>query len=253
MYQKILQHIIVRGQELNLEFHPQRLTCDFEKGVMNVFSSIYPSITINGCLFHYSQALWQKIKELGMSSYFTPSSASNSSITDEARKTAEDWFNAAVGLALIPPSSIGSTWVEAMDELTPDHRQATAFNDYLVTTYVDQQSSRFARTVWNVHNAIIQNLPRTNNGAEGYNNRLSNVFPTHPHIYRFIELLRAEHVFQQHKAEESRVQLRKVNKKTNKIDAQLALLLDRHEKGEISSLQLAISCGKAVKIRSMKK
>ena len=253
MYHKVLQHIIDLGRDIGLNFHPQRLTCDFEKGVMNVFLSFYPSIKINACLFHYSQSLWRKIKELGLSGYFTRSSDSTSSVTDEERQQAENWFNAAVGLALIPPALIASTWVEAMDELTPDHRGATKFNDYLVNTYLDQQSSHFAVDIWNVHHAITENLPRTNNSAEGYNNRLSNTFPTHPHIYRFIELLRVEHVFQQHKAEESRVQVPKLKKKTKSIDAQLALLLHRHENGDISNLQLAIHCGKTVKTKAMKK
>lgn len=253
VYARVVQHIVALGRRLNLQFQPQRLTCDFEKGVMNIFSSAFPSIKMNGCFFHYSQALWQKIQELGLCRYFVRTKENSTSIKEDERKKAEDWFFAAVGLALIPPSIVSSTWVESMDELTPDQRAATKFNDYLVSTYVDQPSCRYTIDIWNVNDAIVRNLPRTNNSAEGYNNRLGNVFPTHPHIYRFIELLRVEHVFQQHKAEESFVQLRKPEKNTTTIDAQLALLLHRHANEEISNLQLAISCGKAVKTRFIKK
>ncbi len=79
------------------------------------------------------------------------------------------------------------------------------------------------------------------------------IFPTHPHIYRFIELLREENVYQQHKAEESFVHMRKPRIISDKIDAQLARLLYQHTQGEISDLQLAVSCGKAVKIKLLKK
>jgi hypothetical protein len=160
---------------------------------------------------------------------------------------------AAIGLAIIPPSLVADTWVQAMDNFTPDHRSASNFNDYLVETYVDSQSCRFSLGLWSVHDAVARNLPRTNNHAEGHNNRVKNIFPIHPHIYRFIELLRAEHIFQQHKAEESFVQVRKRKKMSDSIDAQLALLLEQYEKGEISSLQLAINCGKAVKTKLIKK
>jgi hypothetical protein len=40
---------------------------------------------------------------------------------------------------------------------------------------------------------------------------------------------------------------------SDKIDAQLARLLYQHTQGEISDLQLAVSCGKAVKIKLLKK
>ena len=64
---------------------------------------------------------------------------------------------------------------------------------------------------------------------------------------------RVEHAFQQHKAEETFVRIRKPRKINDKIDAQLARLLEQHVKGEISDLELAISCGKAVKIKMTKK
>jgi hypothetical protein len=88
---------------------------------------------------------------------------------------------------------------------------------------------------------------------EGYNCRVRRIFPTHPHIYRFIELLQEAHVYQQHKAEEPFLHMCKPRIISDKIDAQLARLLDQQTQGEISDLQLAISCGKAVKINLVKK
>ena len=82
---------------------------------------------------------------------------------------------------------------------------------------------------------------------------MSHIFPTHPYIYKFIELLRVDHAFQQDKAEETFVHMRKPRKISDNIDAQLARLVEQHAKGEISDLQLAINCGKAVKIKLTKK
>ncbi|CAF0892755.1 unnamed protein product [Didymodactylos carnosus] len=94
-----------------------------------------------------------------------------------------------------------------MDLYTADDANATEFNDYLVQTYID--ISLYGINIWNVHDAIINDLPRTNNHVEGYNSRLESNFPKHPHIYHFIELLRDEHLYQHDRAEESDMQIRK--------------------------------------------
>jgi hypothetical protein len=82
---------------------------------------------------------------------------------------------------------------------------------------------------------------------------VSHIFPTHPHIYRFIELLRIEHAFEQHKAEETFVYMCNQRKISDKIDAQLTRLLGQHTKREISDLQFDLSCGEAVTTKLIKK
>ncbi|UJR34269.1 hypothetical protein I4U23_021673 [Adineta vaga] len=44
---------------------------------------------------------------------------------------------------LIPSYLVEKTWVEAIDEYTPDHSSSITFNDYIVSTYVDCTSSRY--------------------------------------------------------------------------------------------------------------
>jgi hypothetical protein len=133
------------------------------------------------------------------------------------------------------------------------HRSCTKFNDYIVNTYVDSGSCRYPIHVWNVNDALIHNMPRTNNHVEGHNSRLGSLFPVHPHIFRFIELLRDEHLFQQHQAEQSRVVVHKRKKLSEDIDAQLLVLLSEHANGQLTDLQLAIRCGRAVKTKLVKK
>jgi hypothetical protein len=82
---------------------------------------------------------------------------------------------------------------------------------------------------------------------------MGHIFPKHPNIDRSIELLRVEHALQQHKAEETFVHMPKLSKTSDNIDAQLARLLEENANEEISYLQLAISCGKAVKIKLIKR
>ncbi len=62
----------------------------------------------------------------------------------------------------------------------------------------------------------------------GYNDWVGHIFHKHPHIYRSTELLRVEHAFRQHKAEETFVYIRKLSKTSDNIDAQLVGLLEEH-------------------------
>lgn len=39
---------------------------DFESGLWKAVRSRLPDITIRGCAFHWAQAVWRKIQELGL-------------------------------------------------------------------------------------------------------------------------------------------------------------------------------------------
>ena len=140
-----------------------------------------------------------------------------------------------------------------MDENTPNHRSGVKFNDYMVSTYVDNSSCRYPIGLWNVNDALLNNMPRTNNHVEGYNSRLGSLFPIHPHIYRSIELLRDEHLFQRHQAEQSRNFAPRRQKVRDDVNAQLTSFLTKHTNGLLTDLQLAIQCGQAVKSKLVKK
>ena len=150
---------------------------------------------------------------------------------DEQRKSAQYWFNGAIYLAVIQSNFVESTWTDIMDTYTPDVQGATQFNDYIVDTYVDRSSSLFSTDLWNVHTLVEEKQPRTNNLVEGHNRRMKAVFPVHSHIYEFIRLLRDEHVFQQHVAEESQLQLCKRRKCNDNKDLLIEQLLKQFADG----------------------
>ncbi|CAF4475684.1 unnamed protein product [Rotaria sp. Silwood2] len=243
VYVKILHHLLNIARQKEIILDPKRLTCDYELSAINSFKKVFPTIHVSGCFFHFSQSLWRKIQELGLTRYVKYSNlkVSNTSIAEEKKK-ASTWFLCAIGLALIPRNLVEKTWTEAMDEYTPNHVSSIKFNDYMVSTYVDCTSSRFPLNLWNVNDALVNNIPRTNNHVEAYNNRLGSLFPVHPHIFRFIELLRHEHLFQHHYAEQSKSYLPKRPKSSEDINIKLIDLLDTHSNGELTDLELALHC-----------
>jgi hypothetical protein len=222
VYTKISGHVISLVRKLDLNLQLRRLTTDFEIATMNSFCRLFPTASVSGCPFHYAQSLWRKIQELGLTRHVSLSTdEEDTDISPEEKKRADHWYLAAIGLALIPPELVQRTWMEVMDEYTPEHVSATKFNDYLVSTYVDRSSARYHAEIWNVHELLVNKLPRTNNHVEGLNRRIKCQFPVHPHIFNFIELLREEHEYQHHKSDESRVQLRKRKKVNDAIDDNL--------------------------------
>ena len=139
-----------------------------------------------------------------------------------------------------------------MDLYTPQHRNLSKFNDYMTETYVHGSVSQFSIELWNVHEAIIKKIPRTNNHVDGLNRRLNTQLPTHPHIFHFVEHLREKHIYQQHKSQELRVQVRKRKRVYDEIDDTLSRLLHQNDIGELSNLALAVECGRAIKTTIIK-
>ena len=57
MYSDFLSELDAFG-----DFDPQSVLCDFERGLHNAISSVWPSATVRGCYFHFKQALWFKMQ-----------------------------------------------------------------------------------------------------------------------------------------------------------------------------------------------
>ncbi|CAF1133985.1 unnamed protein product [Brachionus calyciflorus] len=62
IYVKFLQTIADE-----LEQHPKSVSSDFERAFLNSVEQVFPNSNLYGCFFHYKQAIWRKIQELGLS------------------------------------------------------------------------------------------------------------------------------------------------------------------------------------------
>ena len=52
---------------LPISWMPDRVVTDFEVAAMNAIRAELPAVRVNGCYFHFTQSLWRKIQELGLS------------------------------------------------------------------------------------------------------------------------------------------------------------------------------------------
>ncbi|XP_041377271.1 uncharacterized protein LOC121389688 [Gigantopelta aegis] len=161
-------------QLLNQPLAPSKVQTDFEMAAIQAVETEFPQAEVKGCFFHFTQAIWRKTQELGLAVLYKE---------DPAVQT---WIRRAAGLPLLSIAQVQDAWLEAMND-GPDVPQAEAFNDYVVLTWVDDDS-RFPLIVWNHH---LTTSPRTNNNLEGFHSRMNRSIQVHhPNIYRFVELIK---------------------------------------------------------------
>lgn len=85
-YKKVLQTLL---QVLPREPAMKQVTLDFEKAVWLAMKSVLPNVQLKGCAFHWTQALWKKVQELGLQATYTGDNEPHH-ITSGARK--KWWF-----------------------------------------------------------------------------------------------------------------------------------------------------------------
>ncbi|XP_046544041.1 uncharacterized protein LOC124254199 [Haliotis rubra] len=103
----------------------------------------FPTAEVKGCFFHYCQVIWRKVQDLGLA------------VAYREDLEISRWVRREAGLPLLPQNSIQDTWVDAMDD-APDVPRAATFNDYMVTTWVDNDA-RFRLPLWNLWNLWAEN------------------------------------------------------------------------------------------------
>lgn len=130
----------------------EEIVSDFERAMWNAASKVFPHAHIFGCSFHWCQAVFRKIKELGVE----PLYRRNPSTYKICRKL--------LTLNLLPHSKIPKAFAKI-------EKKASGLLKKLCQ-YINRQwiiSSRFPPSAWSVYGQPI----RTNNDAEGWHNRVN--------------------------------------------------------------------------------
>ncbi|XP_041372005.1 uncharacterized protein LOC121385401 [Gigantopelta aegis] len=157
---------------------PQRaavleFVADFETGMWKGIREVYPGLPIKGCCFHWNQAVWRKVQELGLAQQY---------LNDDGTCK---FIKKIFALPFLPAEHVEA----AFDGL----RRATQVPG-LVTLldYVDRtwmRSSVWSVDAWSVFNQSV----RTNNDVEGWHHRLNHrALGTAPPFYKLIPMLHNE-------------------------------------------------------------
>ncbi|KAK0420213.1 hypothetical protein QR680_014567 [Steinernema hermaphroditum] len=182
------------------EFKPESMSIDFEKAAFNAANKIFPEIRILGCLFHLAQNFKKQFTGHLLRRYNT-----EPDFAVEARKI--------LALAFVKPEDLDRAVCELSESWEEVEHRGEDDGEDLITTdlsvlepvlkwfednymgKVDRRGNRrspqFAVDMWNCHDRVLKNDPRTNNRAEAAHRRLQRELGAdHPSIWKFIESLR---------------------------------------------------------------
>ena len=67
-YKVIFKYLneLIENMKINFSFKKAHLMTDFEHPLRMVLKEIYPDCYLEGCYFHYSKAIWNKAKKIGL-------------------------------------------------------------------------------------------------------------------------------------------------------------------------------------------
>lgn len=194
-YEELFQCIMDKCNQL---FHyyptPEIVVLDFELAAIQAIRSVVgEDVEIQGCFYHLTQSTWRKVQALGLANFYKEN--------DDFKRIC----GMMDGLAFLPVPDV----IQGMDLLRRIAMpEADDVLDYFDSTYVNgmyrnvrrgghnvirRQPARFPPEVWNVHEATLNDNPRTNNQCEGWNNKFYHLVGNHhPSVFLCIKNLKLE-------------------------------------------------------------
>ena len=189
-----LSGVIEMLNRLNLPLSVLRLNVDFEQAVISVARELLPNIQISGCFFHFAQANWRKVVDLGF----------------RQRYVEDDLFAGScrllTALAFVPLNdvvdafeTVASSMADEMAPLITYYRQTyagsydrtSAFRDGKIVILRTYNQPMFPPQYWSVYQRVLDGEPRTNNLIEGWHRRFQVIVnKSHPNIHEFMKRLK---------------------------------------------------------------
>lgn len=166
---------------------PESIMMDYEKAVMNVCMKQYPSVKIRGCFFHFKQAIYRKVGQLGLKKKYDTDSKFSAQIRHLA------------ALAYVPEYDVVTVFEEIIEKnIIPS--DAEGLLDYFEDVWIGRpgrnqtrRAPTFPISMWNMYSNVQLDLPRTNNCVEGWHTSFNSLLScSHPTIWKFLNILKAE-------------------------------------------------------------
>lgn len=200
-YEELLRALLDKCSSMELYPDPRTIMVDFEQAVISAIGATLDNdVQVRGCFYHLTQATWRKIQELGLVPQYRD---------DEDFKLFCGQLDA---LAFLPTEDIPEGIMYLRGNTPPD---AEPLVDYFDQTYVTgtyrragvprdgpygaaivrmrRVPPRYPPALWNVHQATLDDEPRTNNQCEGWNNRFTHLVGyQHPSVWTMIDALKKE-------------------------------------------------------------
>ncbi|CAF1539774.1 unnamed protein product [Adineta ricciae] len=235
-YQLIIKILKNAMANLKLVWNPHYWMSDFEGGLIRVIKEEFPETEILGCTFHYCQAIYRNIQSNGLQESYQN--------IDKVQQI----FRHIMALAFIPYEQIRKVYFEV---IKPELNAIPAKPVFLRQNI--RLFFKYFESYWlkRIDQFCVFDYPtRTNNGLEGYNNKMTAQLNAHPHLYRLLVWFEKEELLVQQIVAKLNfnqpVYKRKQTALTILINDSLQSLWDDYKAGKLSTQQLLFESSKWV-------
>ena len=227
-YKKILQMVedLVPG-----EISVKEIVVDFEASIWKAIPEVFGDVKILGCNFHWGQAVWRHVQQLGLQVSYN---------NDEGTRK---FIRKVLALPYLPHEHIPEMYTRLRQDV--ESAELESLMDYVNNTWME--SEMWPPQTWSIFGQSV----RTNNDVEGWHYRLNRKAKKGSlNFYLLVELLHneAEMITIQTKLlSDSKVLRRQRNRYANH-QGQIAKLWDDYKNGELSAKKLLRSIGHHVDV-----
>lgn len=178
-YYHAFKYLKEECDKLNYPVSPKIITADFETAIHKSIYKAFPEAVVRGCRFHLGQSWYRKIQQLGLAQEYQRKNENETEITK--------FLTYIFGLPFLHPEDVGEVFAIDFAEIKPENDKVTEFCDYLVDTYISE-NSHFPPHIWAEHSSSLQ---RTTNACESFHSKYnSSFYSPHPNINSFINVIK---------------------------------------------------------------
>lgn len=188
-YSAVLRAVADAATESGIEnCYPDRIMVDFEMGIINACTAVFPEADLSCCYFHLKKSLYRKVQSLGLQVAYN----------DPNDREVKVFVHMIAALAYVPVENVVVNFQRLKNQAPACLNE---FLEYFEITYVGitargrrpAQRPRYAVTLWNQYESVRAGLDITNNVSEGWHNRFRIVVAKHhPDLYSALQEFRKE-------------------------------------------------------------
>ena len=156
-----------------------KVVVDFERAVWSALHKSLAAISVHGCWFHWAQAVYRKVEEVGLRSAYTH------------QLPVRAFLRELMALPNLPGNHIAPAFLElkARCPTTPSAEKIQELLQYMEKTWVPSRPTSRPPASWLTFKRPVQ----TNNDAEGWHNRFNRHAPhDRMNLYLLMKLLHDE-------------------------------------------------------------